>query len=83
MADSDKPNILVIWGDDIGITNLSCYSDGLMDTGHRISTESRTRACDLRTPTASRATPPDGRRAATLTIDQVVEKLQTTLTSGT
>ena len=30
MAPSDKPNILVIWGDDIGITNLSCYSDGLM-----------------------------------------------------
>ena len=26
----EKPNILVIWGDDIGITNLSCYSDGLM-----------------------------------------------------
>ncbi len=30
MADAEKPNILVIWGDDIGITNLSCYSDGLM-----------------------------------------------------
>jgi arylsulfatase A-like enzyme len=30
MAEADKPNILVIWGDDIGITNLSCYSDGLM-----------------------------------------------------
>jgi arylsulfatase len=30
MADTTKPNILVIWGDDIGITNLSCYSDGLM-----------------------------------------------------
>jgi arylsulfatase A-like enzyme len=29
MAD-ERPNILVIWGDDIGITNLSCYSDGLM-----------------------------------------------------
>jgi arylsulfatase A-like enzyme len=27
---ADEPNILVIWGDDIGITNLSCYSDGLM-----------------------------------------------------
>jgi arylsulfatase len=27
---ADKPNILVIWGDDIGITNLSCYSDGMM-----------------------------------------------------
>ncbi len=25
-----KPNILVIFGDDIGITNLSAYSDGLM-----------------------------------------------------
>jgi arylsulfatase len=25
-----KPNILIIWGDDIGITNLSCYSDGMM-----------------------------------------------------
>ncbi len=25
-----KPNIVVFWGDDIGITNLSCYSDGLM-----------------------------------------------------
>jgi arylsulfatase A-like enzyme len=30
VSDGDKPNILVIWGDDIGITNLSCYSDGLM-----------------------------------------------------
>ena len=30
MPGSGKPNILVIWGDDIGITNLSCYSDGLM-----------------------------------------------------
>jgi arylsulfatase A-like enzyme len=27
---TDRPNILVIWGDDIGITNLSCYSDGVM-----------------------------------------------------
>ncbi len=30
MAGPEKPNILVIWGDDIGISNLSCYSDGLM-----------------------------------------------------
>jgi arylsulfatase len=30
VAEKPKPNILVIWGDDIGITNLSCYSDGLM-----------------------------------------------------
>ena len=30
MGDADGPNILVIWGDDIGQTNLSCYSNGLM-----------------------------------------------------
>lgn len=30
MPQADKPNILVIWGDDIGISNLSCYSRGLM-----------------------------------------------------
>jgi arylsulfatase len=27
---ADQPNILVIWGDDIGQSNLSCYSDGVM-----------------------------------------------------
>jgi arylsulfatase A-like enzyme len=30
VAKSDKPNFLIIWGDDIGISNLSCYSHGLM-----------------------------------------------------
>jgi arylsulfatase len=25
-----KPNIVVFWGDDIGVSNLSCYSDGVM-----------------------------------------------------
>ena len=30
LAVAKSPNILVIWGDDIGITNLSAYSDGLM-----------------------------------------------------
>ena len=29
-ADTEQPNILVIWGDDIGITNISAYSDGIM-----------------------------------------------------
>ena len=27
---AEKPNILVFWGDDIGITNISAYSDGIM-----------------------------------------------------
>ena len=30
MGTNRKPNILVIWGDDIGITNLSCFSHGVM-----------------------------------------------------
>ncbi len=29
-AQAKKPNILVIFGDDIGVTNISAYSDGLM-----------------------------------------------------
>jgi Sulfatase len=29
-SDGTKPNILVIWGDDIGISNISAYSNGLM-----------------------------------------------------
>lgn len=29
-AGNGKPNIVVIWGDDIGISNLSCYSMGVM-----------------------------------------------------
>ena len=30
MAAAKKSNILVIWGDDIGQSNLSCYTRGLM-----------------------------------------------------
>ncbi len=30
LAQSDKPNILVIWGDDIGQSNISAYTHGLM-----------------------------------------------------
>ncbi len=30
LAQEKKPNVLIIWGDDIGITDVSAYSDGLM-----------------------------------------------------
>ncbi|HXC96707.1 MAG TPA: arylsulfatase [Edaphobacter sp.] len=30
MAKNSQPNILVIWGDDIGTANLSCYMHGVM-----------------------------------------------------
>ena len=26
----DKPNILVIWGDDVGVHNISAYNHGIM-----------------------------------------------------
>ena len=29
-ADSDRPNILVIWGDDIGWSNISAYHRGML-----------------------------------------------------
>ena len=59
-----KPNILIIWGDDIGITNLSCYSDGLM--GYRTPNIDRIadEGCALPIRMASRthaAAPPSSR----------------------
>ena len=29
-AQNQKPNILVIWGDDIGVHNISAYNHGMM-----------------------------------------------------
>ena len=39
----NKPNILVIWGDDIGTSNLSCYSHGVMGLRTPTSTGSPAR----------------------------------------
>ena len=30
MAKTDKPNILILWGDDIGMWNISHFSRGMM-----------------------------------------------------
>ena len=65
MSDGDRPNILVIWGDDIGITNLSCYSDGLMgyrtpnidrvaDEGMRFTDSYGEQSCTAGIPTLER-----------------------------
>ena len=59
-----KPNILVILGDDIGIANISAYSqrpDGLRDA--RTSTASPRRASSSSTTTANSAAPPAARRS--------------------
>jgi arylsulfatase len=49
-----QPNIVVIWGDDIGISNLSTYSEGLM--GYSTPNIDRI-AREGRTTTPSRAAP--------------------------
>jgi arylsulfatase len=36
----DKPNILIIWGDDIGWFNVSAYNHGMMGYKHPTSTKS-------------------------------------------
>jgi arylsulfatase A-like enzyme len=43
---ADLPNILIVWGDDIEISNLSCYSDGLM--GYRTPNSDRIAAEGVR-----------------------------------
>ena len=59
-----QPNILVIWGDDIGIANISAYCDGLMgyETPNidRIANEGLA-SC---TTTASSPAPPAARRSS-------------------
>ena len=76
MAEPAKPNILVIWGDDIGITNLSCYSDGLMgyrtpnidriaDEGMRF-TDSYGEQCGSTPPTCTCAPTPNPKASAKL-----------------
>ena len=52
--DGKKPNILVIWSDDIGTTNLSCYSDGLMGSRRPTSTESLEKGSASFTTTGSK-----------------------------
>ena len=54
-----KPNILVIWGDDIGGFNVSAYNRGMM--GYKtpnIDRIAQARARSSPTGTASRAAPP-------------------------
>ena len=53
MADQRKTNVLVIWGDDIGQSNLSCFTKGVM--GYRTPNIDRIAndACSLRNTTPS------------------------------
>ena len=60
----DKPNILVIWGDDIGWFNVSAYNDGMM--GYRTPNIDRIANEGICSPipTARTAAPPAAPRSS-------------------
>ena len=60
MAKTGKPNILIIWGDDIGWFNISAYNHGIMGTGHLTLTVLRKKALSSPIGTASRVARRDG-----------------------
>jgi hypothetical protein len=67
-APAKKPNILVIWGDDIGVYNLSAYNLGVM--GYHtpnIDRIAREGACSP-TPMRSRAAPRAAPRSSSVSI---------------
>ena len=79
MSDGDRPNILVIWGDDIGITNLSCYSDGFFLDNDYVALAATAVMTQF---LATFKDFPPRQKAASFTIDQVVAKLENALTEG-
>ena len=60
----EQPNILIIWGDDIGQSNLSCYSDGLMGYQTPHIDGSPRRVLGSPTTAVSRAARPGGLRSS-------------------
>ena len=60
-----QPNILILWGDDIGMWNISHFSRGMMGYPRRTSTASPKKASASPTITASRAAPLDARLSST------------------
>jgi hypothetical protein len=98
VANARKPNILVIWGDDIGITNLSVpklfnlrtdpferaditsntYYDWFVDNDYIALAAQFVMSQFLQ----SFVEFPPRQKAASVTIDQAIVKLEAALTSG-
>ena len=64
VARQKKPNIVIIWGDDIGQSNVSAYSHGLMGTKPRTSIGSLKRGCALPIVMANKAARRGERRSS-------------------
>ena len=58
MAKQSKPNILVIFGDDIGMWNVGAYTHGMMGRTPNIDSIAKRRHASSPTTTVSRAAPP-------------------------
>jgi hypothetical protein len=78
-AQQQKPNFVIIWGDDIGQSNVSAYTNGLM--GYRtpnidlIAQQVPAQAYVRRFLSTFKDYPPR-QKAASFSIDQVMESLQ-------
>ena len=59
-----KPNILILWGDDIGYWNISAYNQGMMGYKTPNIDASRRKARCSPTGTASKAAPPVARASS-------------------
>ncbi len=47
MAESKQPNFLILWGDDVGQSNLSIFTKGMMGYRTPLATTSVSRTCPL------------------------------------
>jgi arylsulfatase len=80
MAKSDKPNILFIMADDIGWFNVSCYNHGIMSFKYidwfveHIPIQFSAQAVLPEWLESFKEFPPR-QKAASFTVDQIVEKL--------
>ena len=60
-SSAKKPNILVIFGDDVGQANISAYAEAWLVTRHQTLIASRRKACSLPTITPRTVAPPGAR----------------------
>jgi hypothetical protein len=88
-----KPNIFVVWGDDIGISNLSCYSDGLMSyrtsnidrlasEGMRFTDSYGEQSCIVSQFLETFKEFPPRQKSASFTIDQALDKMTAAAAGG-
>ena len=77
MGESSKPNIVVIWGDDIGMWKLSRYSRGMM--GYQTPNIDRLAREGMM---FTGAYGEQSCKAASFTIDQAIDKMKSAMSGA-